>query len=263
MDIIIKPRTLAQCFNESIVKYANNKSFEIINGESLTYKDFGIRVKSLIDKLNKNGVPREEKIAILGGSMPNWPVSYMAVTTSARIAVPLLPDFSAFEIANIVEHSGSKAIIVSKRLIYKLSDAIRDKFDLIICMDTLEELKVASDNNILGTDNAPTPVSPQPPLFDDIASIIYTSGTSGASKGVMLTHANLTSNIEMTKRLFVITEKDVFLSFLPLSHAYECTLGMLYPITEGASVSYLDGAPTPSLLMPALKKVRPTCICSV
>lgn len=262
MNTPITPRTLNQCFNESIVKFANNKSFEIINGESLTYKDFGVKVNSLIDTLNRNGVPKGDKIAILGGSMPNWPVSYMAVTSSARIVIPLLPDFTAFEIANILEHSGAKIIIVSKRLIYKLSDAIRDKLDLIICMDNLHELKVASDN-IAENMTAISPVYPSPPSVDDIASIIYTSGTSGASKGVILTHANLTANIEMTKRLFAITEKDVFLSFLPLSHAYECTLGMLYPFTEGASVSYLDGAPTPSLLMPALKKVKPTCICSV
>lgn len=263
MDAIITPRTLYQCLNESIVKYANNKSFEILNGESLTYKDFGIRVKSLTNTLNKNGVPPGEKVAILGGSMPNWPVSYMAIATSSRVVVPLLPDFTAFEIANILEHSAAKAIIVSKRLIYKLSDAIRNKMDLIICLDTLQELKVASDNNPMENAPAPEQVYPNPPQCDDVASIIYTSGTSGASKGVVLTHANLTANIEMTKRLFAITEKDVFLSFLPLSHAYECTLGMLYPITEGASVTYLDGAPTPSLLMPALKKVRPTCICSV
>ncbi len=263
MKINITPRTLAQYFNDSIVKYADNKSFGIINGESLTYKEFGERVNSLIDTINKNGIGRGDKIAILGGSMPNWPVSYMAVTTSARIVVPLLPDFTAFEIANILEHSSAKAIIVSKKLIYKLSDSIKDKMNLIISMDTLQELKVAPDNNPAGNETVPRSVSPAPPEVSDIASIIYTSGTSGASKGVMLTHANLTSNIEMTKHLFAISEHDVFLSFLPLSHAYECTLGMLYPFSEGASVSYLDGAPTPSLLMPALNKIRPTCICSV
>lgn len=263
MEINTTPRTLTGLFNDSIANYADNKSFEIINGESLTYKEFGERVKSLTDTLNRNGVQQNEKVAVLGGSMPNWPVSYLAITTSARIVVPLLPDFTAFEIANILEHSGAKAIIVSKRLVYKLSDAIRDKLDLIICMETLEELKVASDNPQKEHAAPPQPVCPGTPDANDIASIIYTSGTSGASKGVMLTHANLTSNIEMSRHLFPINEKDVFLSFLPLSHAYECTLGMLYPFSQGASVSYLDGAPTPSLLMPALKKVKPTCICSV
>lgn len=266
MDDQIKIITLADYLNDSVTKYSKNTAYEIINGESLSYKQFGERVHHLIGILNKNGVKKGEKIALLGGSMPNWPVSYLAVTSSARIILPLLPDFTAFEIANILEHSGAKIIIISKRLIYKLSESVREKMELIICLDTLDILKVPSDNNPDAVDketSAPVPFVPQPPQPEDIASIIYTSGTSGTSKGVMLTHLNITANIQMTYALFPITEKDVFLSFLPLSHAYECTLGMLYPFTQGASVYYLDGAPTPSLLLPALKKVKPSCICSV
>lgn len=268
MDNQLKTLTLADILNESAARYGNNISFSIINGESLTFSQFADRVRFLTSLLNENGVKQGDKVAILGGSMPNWPVSYMAITSSSRIVVPLLPDFTAFEIANIIDHSQAKAIIISKRLIYKLSDSIREKLELIICLDNLEVLKVPSDNNPESSDMASEEqksikIVPEPPKPDDIASIIYTSGTSGNSKGVMLTHLNITANIQMGYALYPIDENDVFLSFLSLSHAYECTIGMLYPLSKGSSVYYLDGAPTPSLLMPALKKVRPTIILSV
>ena len=259
-------RTLAEYLNHSLSAFGNNKAYSIINGESITFNEFGKRIESLINLYDENGIKIGAKIALLGGSMPNWPVAYMATTTSSRIIVPLLPDFTAFEIANILEHSGCKAIIISKRLIYKLSDAMREKLEYIICLDTLELLKVPADNNLENTD-AKAPVTEKierkTPKPEDIASIIYTSGTSGKSKGVILTHNNITSNLQMIYKLYPVDQNDVFLSILPLSHAYECTIGMLYPMTEGSSVYYLNGAPTPSLLMPALKKVRPSIMLSV
>jgi long-chain acyl-CoA synthetase len=186
--------------------------------------------------------------------MPNWSVSYFAVTASGRVVVPILPDFTAFEIINILDHSEASAIIVSSKLEYKIHKHISDKLPLIIRMDDLTPVKMPD-----GVACA-EPDSPKP---EDIASIIYTSGTSGASKGVMLTHSNLVSHTKMTFKLFPIVKEDVFLSILPLSHAYECSIGMILPFYCGASVVYLDGSPTPSLLMPALKEVKPTVMLSV
>ncbi len=260
------PKTLADYLKYSISAFADNKAYSIIKGESLTFKEFGQRVKDLVKTFDENGIKDGAKIALLGGSMPNWPVAYMAATTSARIIVPLLPDFTAFEIANILEHSECKAIIISKRLIYKLSDAMRERLEFIICLDTLEILKVPSDNNLDNTDLIephPAQVTHREPKQDDTASIIYTSGTSGQSKGVILTHKNIVANLKMIYELYPVDQNDVFLSILPLSHAYECTIGMIYPMTEGSSVYYLDGAPTPSLLMPALRNIRPSIMLSV
>ena len=121
MSYNIECLTINDYYNKSILKFANNISFEIIGGESLTYKQFGEKVEKLKDTLNLVNIPIGEKIAIIGGSMPNWPVSYMSITTSGRIVVPLLPDFSAFEIANILEHAQSKSIIISKKLIYSIT----------------------------------------------------------------------------------------------------------------------------------------------
>jgi len=98
---------------------------------------------------------------------------------------------------------------------------------------------------------------------DDLASIIYTSGTTGRSKGVMLTHKNISFNAYKGRVIQPISENDRFLSVLPLSHTYENTLGLILPITSGASVYYLRKAPTPSVLLPALETVKPTMMLTV
>lgn len=246
--------TLTDIFSKSLVDFSERDAFSLLHKEKLSYKDFGERVNTIADIFNKNGVSRGSKIAILGSNMPNWAASYMASVTTARVAVPILPDFTAFEIVNVIEHSEANVLIVSKRLEYKIHANILNKLDLVLNMDTLEIIK--SPEN-------PSYSLPELPFANELASIIYTSGTSGASKGVMLSHKNLVAQVEMDQTLFPIYKEDVFLSILPLSHAYECSLGMLFPLSRGASVVYLDGAPTPSLLLPALKEVRPTMILSV
>ena len=98
---------------------------------------------------------------------------------------------------------------------------------------------------------------------NNIASIIYTSGTTGRSKGVMLTHKNLVFDAEATLSIVKVTEKDKFISILPLSHTYECTLGFILPIMQGASIYYLDKPPAARILLPAMAKIKPTMMLSV
>lgn len=246
--------TLRDIYSASVKNYGERMAFSLHNKESITYKEVSSRVENLIDILNKAGIEPGQKVALLGNNMPNWAVSYFAITVSGRVVVPILPDFTAFEIINVLDHSDAFAIIVSSKLEYKIHKHISDKLPLIIRMDTLEPVKVPTVSSS---------IQPTEPKQDDIASIIYTSGTSGASKGVMLTHSNLVHHTKMTFKLFPILQDDTFLSILPLSHAYECSIGMLLPFYCGASVVYLDGSPTPSLLMPALKEVRPTVMLSV
>ncbi|GAB1474974.1 AMP-binding protein [Bacteroidota bacterium] len=254
MNFLNNNITLCDIYTNSVTQYGERKAFSTINKEEITFKQFGGKVEKLVQIFDEAGLKREDKIAILGGNMPNWAVSFFAITTSARIAVPILPDFTAFEIVNIMEHSDCKAIVISSKLEYKLPSHLTDKLSLIIKMDNMEVIKAPEDAKAYFRDE------PNP---SDIATIIYTSGTSGTSKGVMLTHSNLVAQTKMSGELFPINSEDVFLSILPLSHTYECSIGMLFPFTHGASVVYLDGVPTPSLLMPALKTVRPTIMLSV
>lgn len=246
--------SLLDFYSRSILNFSERPAFSTIYKEVITYKEVGEKVEQLTDIFNKYGLDKGDKIAVLGNNMPNWAVSYFAITTSSRVVVPILPDFTAFEIVNVIEHSDSRALIVSKKLQYKIPEHISEKLTLIISMDEMEIIKAPEKE---------TPVIPTAPLPKDLASIIYTSGTTGTSKGVMLSHANLVAQTTMGTKLFTMKTTDRLLSILPLSHAYECSIGMLQPFTSGSHIVYLDGAPTPSVLIPALKEVRPTIIMSV
>jgi long-chain acyl-CoA synthetase len=101
------------------------------------------------------------------------------------------------------------------------------------------------------------------PKESDLAAIIYTSGTTGTSKGVMLSHRNIVSNVQNTLSIVTLTTMDRMLSILPLSHAYECTLGLVLPISVGAHVCYLDKPPTARVMLPALAAFKPTAMLSV
>ena len=246
--------SLLDFYSRSLLNFSERPAFSTIYKEVITYKEVGEKVEQLTGIFNKYGLDKGDKIAVLGNNMPNWAVSYFAITTSSRVVVPILPDFTAFEIVNVIEHSDSRALIVSKKLQYKIPEHISEKLTLIISMDEMEIIKAPEKE---------TPVIPTAPLPKDLASIIYTSGTTGTSKGVMLSHANLVAQTTMGTKLFTMKTTDRLLSILPLSHAYECSIGMLQPFTSGSHIVYLDGAPTPSVLIPALKEVRPTIIMSV
>ena len=98
---------------------------------------------------------------------------------------------------------------------------------------------------------------------DDLAAIIYTSGTTGSSKGVMLTHRNITFDAITAQHLVDIYPEDRFLSVLSLAHTFECTVGMIIPILNGASIHYIQKPPTPTILIKAMASVRPTFMLTV
>lgn len=189
--------------------------------------------------------------------MPNWAVAFFTATAFGRVAVPILPDFSGPEAMHVLEHSGCKALYVAEKQYAKLNDEILSRIPLVISIETLQILK----NNTDIKTAAETCTEPCRP--DDLAVLIYTSGTTGAAKGVMLTHRNFMANIEAAVDYYPIGERDVLLSILPLAHAYELSLGMLYPFSQGSSVCYLSKMPTPSYLMKAMSDVRPTAMLSV
>ena len=221
-----------------------------------TYASFKDKCDSLSKKLTQYGIGAGDKVAILSQSMPNWSVAFFSVVPFGRIAIPILPDSSENEITNIINHSETKVIFVSDRLKGKISQEIIDRMTLVINIETFEAIKADDDKFTCdGKPSVPTP--------DEIATIIYTSGTTGSAKGVVLSHRNLTSNVITCYHSCKRTDKDRWLSILPMAHTLEMTLSMLYPMYCGASVYYLQKPPVPSLLMKALKVVKPTTMLTV
>ena len=221
-----------------------------------TYASFKNRCDGLSKVLTQYGIGAGDKVAILSQSMPNWSVAFYATTVFGRISIPILPDSSENEVTNIINHSESKVLFVSERLINKVSKEVMDKMVLVINMDNLEVIK--ADDEKFTCDGKPAVPTP-----DEIATIIYTSGTTGSAKGVVLSHRNLASNVITCYHSCKRTAKDRWLSILPMAHTLEMTLGMLYPMYCGASVYYLQKPPVPSILMKALKIVKPTTMLTV
>ena len=250
--------TLAKLYEYATTVYSKKQYTQWYDTKEggYTYSSLKAKCDSLSKKLTQYGIGAGDKVAILSQSMPNWSAAFFSIVPFGRIAIPILPDSSVNEVTNILEHSESKVIFVSQKLAGKVSQECRDKMTLVIDMDTFEVLK--SDDEKFTCDGRTTVPTP-----DDIATIIYTSGTTGSAKGVVLSHRNLASNVITCYHSCKRTEKDRWLSVLPMAHTLEMTLSMLYPMYCGATVYYLPKPPVASLLLKAMKIVKPTTMLTV
>ncbi|MDR2894977.1 MAG: AMP-binding protein [Alistipes sp.] len=249
-------KTLHEIYHNSIRLYADRTSHAMYERDGITYREFDALVRGLQQTLLDAGLTAGDRVALLSSNMPTWPVCYFAVVEMGMVVVPILPGFSGEEFDQIIRHSESRALLVSDKLYSKLSKETLDAQNIVVRTKNLGVIHL----------NAATDVAPgvrSVPAPDDTAAIIYTSGTTSAPKGVMLSHGALAAQIDIGYDTFPVNENDVFLSILPLSHTYECSIGMLYPFAYGATVHYLDRPPTPSTLLPALKDIRPTVMMSV
>lgn len=268
------PLTLGELLDDCAGKYGDNPFVGNVGKTPLTYNELRDRALQVSHLLKEHGVLKGDRVAILGENSPNWGISYFAIVRLGAIAVPILPDFPESDIRHILSDSEAKILFTTARQWEKISDLEYTKVKLVIMMDDF------------GTSTTETKLESLSDLFDkakdflkkiqdtmglvskevseeDVASIIYTSGTSGHSKAVMLTHKNVISNVTALSVLVKITPDDVLLSILPLSHVYEFTLGYMLALVSGCRVAYLGKPPTPRLMEDACKVEKPTIICSV
>ena len=249
--------TLGKLYEYSTAMYERNTMSIMLDSDMCyTYGEFRKKCDEISARLSRYGIGAGDRVAILSQNMPNWTVAMFSLVPFGRVSVPILPDSSENEVTNILNHSGSKAIFISRRMLPKLSRECMDKMVLVIDIEDFSLIK--KDDSSFTCDGRVR--QPQP---DDLATIIYTSGTTGNAKGVMLSHRNLCANIIASLHAQKCGEKDVWLSILPMAHTYELSIGVLYPIFCGACVYYIQKPPTPSILTKALKETRPTIMLSV
>lgn len=250
------PNTLQELFEQSTINYAQKEFSSFVDGPVYTYTEFREKTIQVSELLIGLGILNGDTVAIFGTNSPNWGVAYFAILRIGGIVIPMLPEFSPAEVENVLNHSEAKLIFASDRQMHKLEELWCPFLHSRVKLEDFTILDTKSKNT--ETENASYVCQPE-----DLASIIYTSGTTGKSKGVMLTHRNLCRQLEMVWDLQKVDETDIFFSILPLSHAYENTLGFLLPFAFGARIFYLDKAPTASVLVPAVQKVRPTYLLTV
>jgi long-chain acyl-CoA synthetase len=270
-------QTLSELLENSKRLYPDNTALSFVDGTPYNYTQAYDLVKGLSRMLLSRKITRGDRVAILSQNMPHWGIAYFAITSMGAVAVPILTDFSEREISGILHHSESSAIVVSDKMASRLKGIcpesiqtviLADDFSLVdrellhnkgqvAVIDQFSQRKQQNEKMDQGTGTTSEPGE------DDLAAILYTSGTTGSPKGVMLTHKNLVSNAINTSHIQKVNSDDRLLSVLPLAHTYECTIGFIIPIMSGASIWYLDKLPTPSVLIPAMQKVQPTMMLTV
>ena len=256
--IVPSPLTLKSLIDYSVSQFADCTSVSFVDGKPITYKELGEKIDEFAALLFSSGLKKGDKVALFSHNMPNWVIAYFSVVSRGLIIVPVLPDFTTEEVENVLTHSESKVLIVSERLFPKVSQI--ETPDLIVKI-ILDDFSFLSDISKLTFDS--NKITETDVTEDDVAAIIYTSGTTGRSKGVVLKHKSVTFVAMQSYTVQPINHNDVFLSFLPLSHTYENSIGMLYPIMYGATIYFLEKLPTAPVLIAAMEKIKPTMMLSV
>lgn len=264
----MKINTLGDLIKNSERQFGSSPALGFVGEKQLSYSEVYHNVSLVIDLLERLGIQKGDKVAILSSNQPNWGIAFFAITTMGAVVVPILPDFTEVEVENVLVHSEAKAIFISESLFRKISDLNIDTLNSKILIENFALIGggvSVADLGELQSSLAETaaPVKEFDVDTEDLASIIYTSGTTGKSKGVMLTHHNLVFSAAMSGEIHSMDTSDTMLSVLPLSHTYENTIGFLLPMMFGTSVQYLKKPPVPSVLIPALQQVKPTIMLTV
>jgi long-chain acyl-CoA synthetase len=253
--------TFPSLVNNTVKKFGNCNAFAFVGEQPKTYSEVLNDIYAVSALLEKHGVVPGDRVALLSSNMPNWGIAYFAITFMGAIVVPILPDFSVTEVENVLNHSEAKAIFISSGLLNKIEGLNPEIIKTRILTDDFSLLSTTFCKTTFDTLAKPT--REYVVEENDLAAIIYTSGTTGKSKGVMLTHKNIYFTAIGGSKIQPLDETDRFLSVLPLSHTYENTLGLILCVLCGSCVYYLRKPPTPAVLIPALKEVRPTIMLTV
>ncbi len=249
---------------------------DFTTGKTLSYEDMARRIARIHMFFEAAGLRPGDKVALLGRNTPYWICVFMASLTYGTVIVPILNDFNPTDATHIINHSEASVLFVNDSIWEHLE---YDSLPAIKAVVSLDTRKIVADRapelarfvkNLSRHFTKRFPdgftrsnIDYAPRHRDDTAILNYTSGTTGFSKGVMLTYDNIAGNVSFGILSRLHYQGSRALSFLPLAHAYGCAFDMLVPLSVGAHVTVLGKTPTPSLLLKALGKVRPSLVVCV
>lgn len=235
--------TIPQMFFNSVSAYSDSWAmacFEADKWNKITYRSLGEKVLDIAKGLVRLGVQKGQRVGILSENRPEWGMAYLAILQAGGVVVPIDSLLKPQEIANVINQADTQILFVSAKHLPKIKEVsgLANPLKITILLDeegSLQNLLKLSD--LLAKGKGSTVTFPQS-KNTDLAEIIFTSGTTGNSKGVMLTHKNIMSDIWGTKKVLDLFPKDNFLSVLPLNHVFESTCGFLIPLASGAQITY-------------------------
>lgn len=249
---------------------------DLDNSNKYTYAGLAEQIERLHVTFEALGIKPGDKIALCGRNCANWGVTFLAIETYKAVAVSILPDFTGEGIHNLVNHSEASLLYVGPNVKAKITPAEMPTLKGIVFMDDYS-LFSAQDEKIektygevdaLFAKKFPKGVTKEDVHYptdniNDLALINYTSGTTSAPKGVMLTNLNLSGNVEFACQRIPHQPGDRVLSMLPIAHMFGLMFEFLYQVCDGAETYFLTKAPTPTTLMKAFAEVRPFMILTV
>jgi long-chain acyl-CoA synthetase len=267
---------LVQLIEESIRKHWDYPAFCNYKAESMTYRDVAEKIRWMHELFKELGIKRGDKIALIGKNSVTWAVTYLATVSYGAVIVPGLPDFHSDDLHHIVNHSDAVLLFVADDNHEKLDDAemhhltgifslndFRVTYDpdgrVRPALDRVNARLSEPDRSALTRDSFSLPKVGN----EELASIVYTSGTTGFSKGVMLLHNSLSANVHYAITHFQLKPTERIVSFLPLAHAFGCAFDFLYPLTCGAFLVFLNKIPSPNIVLQAFQENRPRLVMTV
>lgn len=244
---------------------------------TLLYKELAEEIAKVHILLQKCGIKKGDKIALVGKNTPQWCIVYMATITYGAVLVPILQDFNPQDICHIVNHSDSVLLFINDSIWAHIDPTALSQIRAAISIDKsnclfqrdgekIDQFLAGLDDDFIAT--YPQGFTPEDIVYADnsneeLAIINYTSGTTGFSKGVMLSGNNLAGNVMFGVRSHLHYRGSRCLSFLPLAHAYGCAFDFLVPLAVGSHITLLGKIPSPKILIKALAEVKPHLIICV
>ena len=257
----IESFTIPELVSKATERYAGRPALSMLGKDAVDYEELEPRARRIAATLGLLGIGQNDRVAILSENRPEWGLTLFGIALAGAVAVPILTDFTNEQIANILEHSAAAALVVSRRFLNKIQGEGSKR--ILLSMEELEVMAGHATPSTASIDAAAEDFRLPTIVGDDLAAIFYTSGTTGRSKGVMLTHRNIIYDAWACRKFIVLNRRDRLLSILPLAHTYEFTIGFIIPMMHGSAVYYLDRPPSATALLPALKALRPTLVLSV
>lgn len=260
----------------SIVENWDKKALTDYKGSTLQYKDVARKIEKIHSILEQIGIQPGEKIAICGRNSANWCVAFLSVMTYGAVIVPILHEFKSDNIHNIVNHSEARFLFVGDQVWENLDERQMPNLEGIVSLKDFSLLISRSESLTYAREHLNEIFGKKYPcrfLRQDIhwrrehpetlALINYTSGTTGYSKGVMLSYRSLLSNINYCRRMIGIKPGDRIVSMLPMGHVFGMVFDFLYGITSGAHLWFLTRMPSPKIIEESFAEIKPRIISCV
>ena len=265
-----------QFIYDSIQKNWDLPALTDYKGVTLQYKDVARKIEKLHIMFEEGGVAKGDKIALCGRNSAHWGVAFLAVLTYGAVAVPILHEFKADNVHNIVNHSDAKLLFVGDMVWENLNEAEMPNLEGIILINDYSLLVSRSErltharehlNEMFGR-RYPRQfrremISYHQDSPDELAMINYTSGTTSYSKGVMVPYRALWSNTRFAYEVLSLEPGDKVVSMLPMAHMYGMAFEFIYEFCCGCHIYYLTRVPSPKIIFQAFNEVKPRIIIAV